>query len=230
MIKALACDIDGTITDKRRRIDLGAVALLREIETEGIPVLLASGNIMCMMDAASLFIGTTGPLIAENGGIVKNKQTQKKHYTSAIANIEITKAFEHLQNVLPVRLVNSSELRETEIAIYKDFEKSIVVDELKAFNVRVVDTKFAIHILDPNVNKGVGLSVAADIMGLSLDEFASVGDSENDIEMLESSGLAIGVGDERLRDSVDFITRASYAEGGIEALEHVLNTIREERS
>ncbi len=230
MIKAVACDIDGTITDEMRRLDLRAVALLREIEQEGIPVLLASGNIMCLMDAASLFIGTTGHLIAENGGIVKDKKTQKKHYTAATANIEIAKAFEHLQDAMHVRLVSSSELRETEIAIYKDFETSLVADAVKEFKVRVVDTKFAIHLLDPNVNKGVGLSVAADIMGLVLDEFASIGDSENDIEMLESSGLSIGVGDERLSNVADFVTRSSYGEGGVEALKYVLKTIRKERT
>ena len=71
MIKALAIDIDGTITDKRRRLNLKAVQRLRDLEDNGIPIILSSGNNLCFMNAACIMIGTSGPLIAENGGIVE---------------------------------------------------------------------------------------------------------------------------------------------------------------
>ena len=43
--KAVAVDIDGTITDSNKKIHLGAIAALRRLEEAGIPVILATGNV-----------------------------------------------------------------------------------------------------------------------------------------------------------------------------------------
>ncbi|MFQ5800297.1 MAG: phosphoglycolate phosphatase, partial [Candidatus Hydrothermarchaeales archaeon] len=200
MIKALACDIDGTITDEERRLDLKAVRLLRKIEGMGIPVVLATGNVLCLTEAASTYIGTTGPVIAENGGIIKYPKEKKPLYFRDINKAELEEAFEHLNKLLPVRKVSRSDLRRTEIAIYRDFDVSVVREALEEFDVRVVDTKFAIHITDSKVNKGEALRMVAKKMGFKEEEFAAIGDSENDYEMLNAAGLAIAVGEERLKD------------------------------
>jgi phosphoglycolate phosphatase (TIGR01487 family) len=225
MIRALACDIDGTITDEKRRLDLEALRLLRRIEGMGIPVVLATGNVLCLTEAASTYIGTSGPLIAENGGIVKDQKKKEPMYFCDIFMSDLKRAFEHLQSVLPVRTVRRSDLRKTEFAIYRDFDSEKIRDELEGFRVRVVDTKFAIHITDPSVNKGEGLKVIARIMNLREAEFAAIGDSENDLEMLELSGLGIAVGDERLGDAAQFVTKDSFAKGGVTALEYVIKEV-----
>jgi hydroxymethylpyrimidine pyrophosphatase-like HAD family hydrolase len=119
MIKVLASDIDGTITDKNRRLDLEAVELLRKIEGLGIPVVLVTGNVIRRTEAASIFIGTSGPMIAENGGIIIEKKTKEPIYLYDIEKGQIKEAFEHLQSVIPVRKMKRSDLRKTEIAIYR---------------------------------------------------------------------------------------------------------------
>ena len=48
--KALAVDIDGTITHPDRSLSLEAVAKLRSLD---VPVVLATGNILCYAKAAS---------------------------------------------------------------------------------------------------------------------------------------------------------------------------------
>lgn len=229
MIKALACDIDGTITDENRRLDLKAISLLRKIEGMGIPVVLATGNVLCLTEAASTYIGTTGPVIAENGGIIKYPKEKEPSYFCDVKKSELGKAFEHLCKVFPVRKVTRSDLRRTEIAIYRDFDTRAVKKALEGFKVRVVDTKFAIHITDPKVNKGEALSEVGRMMGLMEAEFAAIGDSENDYEMLEKAGLAIAVGEERLKDAVEFVTKDSFAKGGTAALEYVIKEIKNDR-
>lgn len=228
MIKALAIDVDGTLTDENRRLHLGAVNRLREVEQLGVPVILATGNILCVAETIAIMLGATGALIAENGGIIKDQKTNEVRYLGDIAKVE--KAFEHLSRQLKVRKLMRSELRKTEIAIYRDVDVEKIKKILHDFEVDVVDTKFAIHIKDPRVDKSRALQEVAEMMGLRLEEIAAVGDSENDREMLNIAGYSISVGEERLREVCDYVTKASFGEGGKEALGKVIEKIIEEKS
>ena len=44
-IEAIAVDVDGTITDGKRRVCHSALDALRKAEDAGIPVIIATGNI-----------------------------------------------------------------------------------------------------------------------------------------------------------------------------------------
>ncbi len=223
MIKAVAIDIDGTLTDEKRRIDLEAVRLVREIESKKIPVILATGNILCFAEAASIFIGTTGPLIAENGGVIKTIHPEKFYYKGDIG--KINRAFEHVQKNLDVRKVSRSDLRKTEIAIYRDCDVLEIKECIKDFDVDIVDTKFAIHFKDPEVNKGSALKEVAKLMNIELEDIVAIGDSENDYEMLEHAGIGISVGEKKLKEVSDYVTKNGYGKGGREALKYVLSNL-----
>ena len=71
MLKAILTDVDGTITDPARRIDTGAIEVIRSLVDDGVEVVLASGNTSCFMDALCKTIGTGGSFIAENGGVYR---------------------------------------------------------------------------------------------------------------------------------------------------------------
>lgn len=222
-IKAIAIDIDGTLTDDKRRLDLKAVAKLREIEALGIPVILATGNILCLTEYSSVLLGTSGCLIAENGGVIKDVYKNKVIYLADIKKVE--EAFEYLRKKLPVRKVSKSELRKTEIAIYRDFSTEKIREILKDFeDIEVVDTKFAIHIKNKNVNKGIALKKIAEIMRISMSEIAAIGDSENDKEMLAMAGFSISVAEESLKKYCDYV-----AKSGEEALNIVTKKILNNR-
>jgi hypothetical protein len=222
-IAALAIDLDGTITDADRRLNLEAVRRIRVIEARGVPVVLATGNVLCYAEAASVLIGTTGPLIAENGGLVRDPLTGRLHTMGDIESVR--RAFEYLSRYQEVRKVSGSDLRQTEIAIYRDHDVEEIQRILEGFPVEVVDTKFAIHIKDPTVSKGRALAQVGEQMGLDLEAFAAIGDSLNDREMLAVAGYSIAVGSGPLEDVADYVTRASYGEGGMEALEHLLTLL-----
>jgi HAD superfamily hydrolase (TIGR01484 family) len=164
-------------------------------------------------------------LIAENGGIVKEQKKKEPLYFCEINMSDLKKAFEHLSKVLPVRPVRRSDLRKTEFAIYRDFDSEKIREILDGFRVRIVDTKFAIHITDQSVNKGEALKAVAKVMNLREAEFAAIGDSENDLEMLELSGLGIAVGEKKLGDVAKFVTKDSFAKGGVTALNYVIKEV-----
>ncbi|MEM3486463.1 MAG: HAD hydrolase family protein, partial [Candidatus Methanomethyliaceae archaeon] len=61
MIRAVATDVDGTITNYKDELYLEAVTAIRNLEKAGIPVILCSGNALCVLKGLARYIGCTGP-------------------------------------------------------------------------------------------------------------------------------------------------------------------------
>jgi hydroxymethylpyrimidine pyrophosphatase-like HAD family hydrolase len=145
VIKALALDVDGTITDKTRRGCLSAIETIYRVEQMGIPVIIVTGNILCFTKALSTFLSTTGGLVAENGGVIESSNGKQ-----VLGNIEACKkAYDHLKSELDVEKVQNSDLRISEIAITRKIPVAKVKQVLKNFDVEVYDSKFAIQGIFP---------------------------------------------------------------------------------
>jgi hypothetical protein len=76
---------------------------------------------------------------------------------------------------------------------------------------------------DARVNKGVGLIGVAQLLRVSVCEFAAFGDAENDVEMLEVAGSAIAVGnaDPKAQAAADYVAEEQYGLGVVEGLEYL---------
>jgi hypothetical protein len=182
-LKAIALDIGGTITDETKRVCVNAVNAIYRAENKGVPIIFVTGNVMCAAKAISILLGTTGGLVAENGGVIES-QVKKK----ILGNItECQKAYEFLKSKFEVKKVELSDQRVSELAIERTLPEKLVKETVKDFNVVVYDTKFAIHLTDPSVDKGSSLKVITNDLGIKMDEILAIGDSENDIEFLRGS-------------------------------------------
>lgn len=71
-IKTVATDVDGTLTIDRNnyRLSLEATKAIRLLEQYGISVILISGNALPIIVALSRYMGTSGPVLGENGCII----------------------------------------------------------------------------------------------------------------------------------------------------------------
>lgn len=58
-------------------------------------------------------------------------------------------------------------------------------------------------------------------MGLEAKDFVAIGDSANDVEMFEASGfgIAVGNGDDRIKEATNYVTEVSFGDGAVEAIE-----------
>jgi len=221
LIKAIALDVDGTITDEKRILCTSSLEAIRESEERGIPVILVTGNILCSTRTISILLGTSGGLVAENGGVIKS--SKGKYILGDIRKCQ--KAFEFLKSRFQIKKVEYSEQRVSEIAIERDVDVEILKESLKNFNVRLYDTKFAIHITDPSVNKGSSLICLAQDLGVRPKEIMAVGDSENDLEFLEVAGIKVAVAnaDHELKSLADYISKKPYGDGVKEAIERFIS-------
>ncbi|AAB85560.1 conserved protein [Methanothermobacter thermautotrophicus str. Delta H] len=215
-MRAIAVDIDGTITDKKRRLSLEAVKALRGAEEAGVPVIMVTGNILCFAMATSVLIGASGGVVAENGGVLHINDEVR--VLGDISKAEM--AYSHLKGIYPVRKVQFSDLRVSEIALTRDVPADTVREALRDFDVEVYDTGFAIHLTDPSVNKGSSLEILLESMGIEMEDVMAIGDSENDLEFIEAAGFRVAVAnaDPELREMADYVTSAAHGEGVAEAV------------
>ncbi len=225
-IRAVVSDIDGTLTTPDRRLSVAGATAVMRLEAVGIPVLLASGNVMPAVRAFALMLGASGPLVGENGGMVAYRGASWNETIDLLANREVAdEAYDHLKERMPeVRPLLTQRWRETEIAIEMGPDMSRMAEILKDFPVRVESSGYSIHIIDENVTKGTGMKHALDIIDIPAREVLALGDSENDISMFEMAGISVAVSKkyEALTAKADYVCKWTDGDGVFEAVSRVL--------
>ncbi len=211
--KALVVDVDGTITFADRSIDCRAVEALRSLH---VPVVIATGNVLCFARATSKLVGTRGIVIAENGGVVECGKVEAD--TSHLKECE--DAFSLLKEHFTLERLDP-ENRKTEVGLRRNFDVERARELLKGNReIEVVDTGFAVHIKSKKINKGTGLKRIAKLMNLGPKDFVAIGDSPNDIEMLKVSGFGVAVGNAHpeLKKVAALVTEGVHGAGVAEAI------------
>lgn len=218
MRRLLAVDIDGTLTGMDRRLHLGAAEALRELTDAGVCTVLATGNVACLAQSAQILTGTTGPVIAENGGVIQMER-DGDHEVLASPE-EPRRAYEKLRKETGAKLF--PEERVTEVAIRPETTDENAVRGLTdEFDVEVVYTGFAYHVKNRDVDKGRALRRVAEELGYEREETVAIGDSENDVSLIEAAGIGVAVANAHdvAKRVADIVTEAEYGDGVLEAIE-----------
>jgi len=222
MIRAIATDLDGTLTDERQRISLNAIEAMRQVEARGIPVVLATGNVLPITRAVSVYMGTSAPVVAENGGIV---HWPTKGRTKVLADRKrCDEALRHLQREMDVKPVFTDPWRVTEVALEPDADVKKIEELLADWDLLIEATGFAVHISNPGINKLEGVRIACSWMDISLGDVMAIGDSANDLSMIEGCGVGVAVANAspQVKASADHVTHNKGGDGVVEALQRYL--------
>lgn len=78
-----------------------------------------------------------------------------------------------------------------------------------------------LEIMDGSVNKGVALATLAERFGIDRSEVMAIGDSFNDLEMINYAGLGVAMGNARpeIQEQADIVTATNEEDGVAEAIE-----------
>ena len=222
MLKALLTDIDGTITDPTRRVHTGAVELIRSLVGDGVEVVLASGNTSCFMDSLCRVIGTRGSFIAENGGVFRvgfdGELHLKGNQEPCRKALGVLEAHYEKQGIRLTPL--SLSYRFTDLAIARTVPAGEIRALLTGYPVEVIDTGYAIHLQEPGITKGTALGPLAAGMGLTPSDFIAIGDSVNDIQMLNAAGIGLAVANAHAdtKAAAQYVAEKKYGDGFVEAV------------
>ena len=192
-IRLVVSDVDGTITETRTgfRVHIQALQAIRDAEESGVPIAFSSGNSLPVILGLARYLGATGPVIAENGCIV--------YWHNRIHRLCKGRPPEDLVEKIKAAGIPYSwqnRYRDHDIAFpvppgenpthYYRMIADIV--ERHRWNGRILNSGYAIHLQPPGGGKGKALRYAASLLGIPPSQVLAIGDSHNDIEMLQAAG------------------------------------------
>ena len=107
---------------------------------------------------------------------------------------------------------------------YESFQKQFIQRCNPKPNI-VNSEKTYLEILPLGVTKGIALEKLCDILEISIDKAAAIGDNLNDMEMVLKAGLGVAVDNAHadLKKAANYITKSNNEEGVAEVLERILN-------
>jgi phosphoglycolate phosphatase (TIGR01487 family) len=220
-VRAVVVDIDGTLTDARRRLDVAAVRELRRFEGSGIPVFLATGNVLPIALAIHRSIGLSAPIVAENGGIIYRRDRGVDRIERLADRSLALAQLRRLRRLgFDLRPLFTDRWRETEVGLEPTVEAAALAPSLRGTRVRAEGTGFAIHLMERGAGKREAMRRVLRPFGLTLADCLVAGDGDNDVAMLQRAGWAVtfATGSERARNVADYVARAESSRGFVEAL------------
>ncbi len=220
--RAVVTDVDGTLTDGSRRLDPAAVALVRRLEDRGTPVVLATGNVLPIALALHRSLGLSGPIVAENGGLIYRKRLDGRDQVETLADRKVAfAAYQTLRRAgLPVRRLFTDRWRESEVALEPNVSLAAIRRVLGARPVAVESTGYAIHLMERGAGKLPALERVLAERGLGVRDCVVLGDGDNDVAMLRAAGFGVSFasGSARARRAARYVSTGRFARGFVEGL------------
>ncbi|MDO4460016.1 MAG: Cof-type HAD-IIB family hydrolase [Clostridia bacterium] len=102
-------------------------------------------------------------------------------------------------------------------------ERVITKEELSGLDIETVfSEKTSVECSVKGVTKGVGVQKLAEYLGITMDEVISVGDADNDYDVLTKSGLAVAMANanDNIRGIADVLVTTNNYDGCAEALRY----------
>jgi len=221
-LRVVVTDVDGTLTDADRRLDPRAVELVRSLELRGIPVALATGNVLPIALGLCRSLGLSGPIVAENGGLIYRQDERGRDIVDRLTDRRVAlAAFQKLRAAgLPVRQLFTDRWRESEVALEPNVSVAAVKRALGDCGVEVESTGYALHLMETGGGKLPALERALAYRGLTPGDCVILGDGDNDVAMLRAAGFSVSFSSAsyRARRAARYVTRAKFAAGFVEGL------------
>jgi len=222
MLKALAVDVDGTITSNGGKINFQAVSALRWMERLGKQVIFTSGRTHLELYTLAVYFGTTRVVVGENGGVVAILPDKIALLGDKAKCLE---AYDLLTKKFPKVVMKQTYPRFTDVVLLRTFnlEEGRNLIKEKNLPIELNDSKYAFHVNLIDVNKSKGLDLALRYISVKPEEVVAIGDSETDIPMFNFCGYSIALANapDKAKKAASYVTERGMGDGLVEAIDHV---------
>lgn len=219
-----AVDIDGTITlNGNGMVNLDALSKLRYLVKLGYQVIYVTGRSSIEAFALAVFGGTTHIAIGENGGVISSAPNTHKILGD---KEKCFKGYEILRRKINQVSQKSVFPRMSEVVLDRTFNldegNQVLLDS--GHNLILVDSNYAYHINEVNINKGFGLETLMNSLRIRHDEVVAIGDSITDIPMFDKARFSITFenSSQAVRSRATHIVDGESGEGLVNAIDLVI--------
>ncbi|AEN90191.1 Putative hydrolase YcsE [Priestia megaterium WSH-002] len=236
--KLIALDMDGTLLNNQQEVSEENRAAIAKAQEQGVHVVLSTGRslLTCREYAQSLqlssyLITVNGSEIwDESGQLVERKLIEASH-------------IEKMWNLTQEHKLNFWAV--TTDKVWRDeFPEDIVSQEWLKFGYDIPDDALREEVLKQiagisdfeisnssltnleinalGINKAKGIMTVCERLGISMDEVIAMGDSLNDMAMIEAAGCGIAMGNaqEAVKEAADWVTDTNVNNGVAKAISH----------
>ncbi len=236
--KLIALDMDGTLLNNQQEISKENRKAIAKAQEQGVHVVLSTGRslLTCREYAQSLQLSSY--LITVNGSEIWDESGElverKLIDASSIEKMwKLTQ--EHKLNFWAV----------TTDKVWRDeFPENIASQEWLKFGYDIPDDALREEVLKQiagisdfeisnssltnleinalGINKAKGIMTVCERLGISMDEVIAMGDSLNDMAMIEAAGCGIAMGNaqEAVKEAADWVTDTNVNNGVAKAISH----------
>ncbi|MDM7275897.1 MAG: phosphoglycolate phosphatase [Thermoprotei archaeon] len=231
MIRLVAVDMDGTITESSRSLKLSphSIEAVRILKSRGLRVVLVTGNSLPVAASMSLYLGARDPVVAENGCIIFYLDAMSEEHLCSgkpgedVVDLVVSRGFkpawqnkyrEHDLAFHPPRDLNHESLEELKTL-------------LEARKYRVYWSGFALHVQPEGGGKDRGVEAILRKLNISWGETAAIGDGENDIPLLLKAQISATPADgaEAVKRVVKYVATKPGGEGFLEFARLIASTL-----
>jgi HAD superfamily hydrolase (TIGR01484 family) len=217
-IRLIMTDVDGTITDILGYVEAIAQSALRALVDDGIMVGFVSGRTLPRLDPIALDIGINGPIIGENGGIVKLRPT------GVLLNLGYSrepalKDLERLKQMFPNAIAPTEDDIDRKVDVGFKVQGVDTVELKKHLKEsELLDSGYMLHLLQKGVSKGGTLKRILPHIGdgkIASEQVLVLGDSLTDISLFRTFPHSVFILNNRISiaDRVEIEKAAEYVSG-----------------
>lgn len=236
--KLIALDMDGTLLNNQQEISEENRAAIAKAQEQGVHVVLSTGRslLTCREYAQSLQLSSSlitvngSEIWDESGQLVERKLIDASH-------------IEKMWNLTQEHKLNFWAV--TTDKVWRDeFPEDIASQEWLKFGYDIPDDALREEVLKQiagisdfeisnssltnleinalGINKAKGIMTVCERLGISMDEVIAMGDSLNDMAMIEAAGCGIAMGNaqEAVKEAADWVTDTNVNNGVAKAISH----------
>lgn len=243
-IKLIALDMDGTVLNDDGIVSDYTKNVLKKALEQDIHVVLTTGRPLALCHAIGLELGLPSYIIVSNGAEIWTMQEEL--LSRKTMNTNVLKQLWEIGNELGLHMwtvatdeiyhdssrpedFNAHDWLKIGYGRLTEEQKQQLLARVEAKFTDIEVTNSAVTNLEINaagVNKAEALRFVCNKIGITMDQVIAMGDSLNDLKMLEESGIGIAMenGQQSIKDIADYMTDTNNNDGVAKAVEkYVLN-------
>lgn len=247
--KAVIADIDGTLVQYRPDlsglseadafIPKSAIKAIKKLHDTGIKITAVTGRTYEQSKDLLVTLGITGPCVFAGGATIRVIPSGDILFEASLKPETLKEVsdmlFELLGNTYPIEFAAAEKNIGMSNSVWAIINKDIVAEILvKLAAVQGVyyvvnegaglETQSGLLILSDQADKGIGTKQLLSLLNVEPEDAACIGDGANDVLMFEECGLniAMGNGEDILKQRADHVVAAIDDDGFAEAVEFIL--------
>ncbi|MCY9206232.1 phosphoglycolate phosphatase [Bacillus atrophaeus] len=237
-IKLIAIDMDGTLLNDEQLISEGNRQAIREAEDKGVYVVISTGRTLMTCRELAESLKLSSYLITANGSEIWDSEfnlverqllhtdhiqmmwdLKNKHNTNFWAST-VDKVW---RGEFPESITDHEWLK-FGFDIEDDDIRNEVLTELKK-NKELEITNSSPTNIEVNalgINKAAALTKVSEKLGFTMENVMAMGDSLNDIAMIEKAGVGVAMGNAQdiVKETADWVTDTNIEDGVAKAIRH----------